>query len=95
MEDGETFDTIIERGKRALEYLSSRPEQSLLVVTHGFFLRVLVGLTMLQDDFVPEDLRRMYKTLVTRNTGITVLIRRSDTPDVWNVLTWNDHAHLG
>ncbi len=97
--DGENFDDMRARAERALSYLESREESDIFVVTHGMFSRVLVGLVMLQDAFVVEDLKRMNHTLITRNTGITVIRHGVDddrkTGDFWHMLTWNDHAHLG
>jgi hypothetical protein len=63
------------------------------------FSRVLVGLVMLQEAFKPEDLKKLDHTLITRNTGITVIRygnedSRKDS-ECWHLLTWNDHAHLG
>lgn len=95
-EDGENFSAICARGQEALAYLAARPESDILVVTHGFFLRIILGLVLLQERFEAEDMRKLFTTVKTRNTGITVL--RYDAEDLrgaWQMLTWNDHAHLG
>jgi broad specificity phosphatase PhoE len=104
-EDGENFDAIAKRGREALSYLDSRTESHILVVTHGFFLRVLTGLVLLQERFGPEDMRKLFTTIKTRNTGITVIVSGTEVevlangeqsvPGAWQMLTWNDHAHLG
>lgn len=96
IEDGENFPAIQARARAALRYLEERPESNLLVVTHGFFLRVLVGTVMLRDTFDADDMQALYESIITRNTGITVLQHRGDyAKDGWGMLTWNDHAHLG
>src|SRR3989338_5518024 len=41
-EDCENFDDLIERADRALDFLKNRPEEELVVVTHGFFLRTII-----------------------------------------------------
>ena len=76
-----------------------REEQNILVISHGMFSRVIVALVMLQDAFLPEDLKMLDRTLISRNTGITVIQYGTDDSrkeaDGWHMLTWNDHAHLG
>lgn len=98
-EDGENFEIIRDRAVDALKFLRERPEENIFVVTHGFFCRVVVGLVLLQDAFMPGDLNKLEHTLITRNTGITVIRLGADDPskaaDEWHMLTWNDHAHLG
>ena len=98
-EDGENFEIIRDRAVAALKFLRERPEENIFVVTHGFFCRVVVGLVLLQDAFLPDDLNKLEHTLITRNTGITVIRLGADDPrnsaDEWHMLTWNDHAHLG
>lgn len=90
-EDAENFELIVGRGRSALSYLAAREEDALLVVTHGYFLRVLLGLVSLGDALSPRDLERLYRTVVTRNTGVSVFI----LDGTWRLLTWNDHSHLG
>jgi len=98
-EGGENFAMIRDRAVDALKFLRERPEGNIFVVTHGFFCRVIVGLVLLQDAFLPEDLNKLEHTLITRNTGITVIRLGADDPskpaDEWHMLTWNDHTHLG
>jgi broad specificity phosphatase PhoE len=98
-EDGENFEMIRDRAVDALKFLRDRPDESIFVVTHGFFCRVIAGLVLLQDAFLPVDLKKLEYTLSTRNTGITVIrLGRNDpskSADEWYMLTWNDHAHLG
>ena len=98
-EDGENFEIIRDRAVDALKFLRERPEEYIFVVTHGFFCRVVIGLVFLQDAFLPDDLTKLEHTLITRNTGITVIRLGADDPsksaEEWHMLTWNDHAHLG
>jgi probable phosphoglycerate mutase len=95
MLDGENFDDIELRARQALACLEARPESEILVVTHGFFMRVLVGVVVLQDSFSGAQLRVMNHSMKTRNTGITVLRYDPTRPTQWHMLVWNDHAHLG
>ncbi|OHB20351.1 MAG: hypothetical protein A2854_01185 [Parcubacteria group bacterium RIFCSPHIGHO2_01_FULL_56_18] len=96
MRDGENFDDINERGKRALALLAKRPEENVLVVTHGVFLRVLVGRIVFGDAFSPMMLKGLYRGFRTANTGLTLVHYDPDDPHcAWWMSLWNDHAHLG
>jgi broad specificity phosphatase PhoE len=95
--DGENFDDLQERGIQALSLLADHPEDNILVVTHGFFLRVLLGLAVFGGSFSAAHLKALRWGLRTTNTGLTVL-RYDDNDDRqtgWHLLAWNDHSHLG
>lgn len=97
IEDGENFDDLLARADKALTFLEDRPEQSLLVVTHGYFLRTIVLRVLLGDLITGEVCKRFHRTAATANTGITVLQRYVDFEGVasWHLWIYNDHAHLG
>lgn len=94
--DGENFQDITERADKALAFLEERTEKSLVVVTHGFFLRVLAMRVLLGDFLSPEIMKSFCKATSTENTGLTVLKYKKDptNPD-WRLWIYNDHAHLG
>jgi broad specificity phosphatase PhoE len=77
LKDGESFDDHINRIDKALKYLQNRPEQSLVIVTHGYFLRTIVARVLLGDLLSVEILRNIHKTVGTKNTGLTVLQYRN------------------
>jgi probable phosphoglycerate mutase len=94
--DGENFQEITARARQALLFLEQKTEQHIVVVTHGFFLRVMLGEILFGDSFTPEDLQRVIAGFRTENTGITVLSDDSWLPEIkWRIRTFNDHAHLG
>jgi broad specificity phosphatase PhoE len=95
--DEENFDDMKVRAKKAMQLLESRPENEILVVTHGLFLRMLVGTLVFGDEFTGREGLRLFKAFKTKNTGLTVF--ELDLEDErfggqWRMLTWNDHAHL-
>lgn len=102
VEDGENFSELKERGKKALAFLEARPETHILVVSHGFFLRMVMALVMFGDALTPREFRQIAGGVRTDNTGLTVLTKEL-TPhfDVdpelerWRIRVFNDHAHLG
>lgn len=101
--DEETFPDMVDRAKKALEYISNLPYESVLVVTHGMFLRVLVAYMIFGDNLTAHEFTQLMYTLKTKNTGITYAEYFKDsTTDTnrpgnkkWRIHTWNDHAHLG
>jgi probable phosphoglycerate mutase len=95
-EDGEGFDDLVARADQALAFLRSRKEQSLVVVTHGYFLRTIIARVLLGDLLSGQALRNILKATAMENTGLTVLHYRSDFEEkpAWRLWIYNDHAHL-
>lgn len=93
--DGENFPDLKQRGMQALFFLQARPEKRIMVVTHGLFLRVLVGCAVYGERLTAEILAPMEHGFRTRNTGITMLEYDPERRvGAWSVLTWNDYEHL-
>lgn len=95
-EDGENFDDLISRADKALVFLQNRPEKSLVVVTHGYFLRTIVSRVLLGDLLSGEAFRNIQRTAAMENTGLTVLQYRESFEEkpAWRLWIYNDHAHL-
>ncbi len=94
-DNGESFDEIIDRADQALKYLEELPETSILVVSHGYFIRTLVARILLGEGLTGDALKRIVKLTSTQNTGITV-IKFSEAFEegfCWRLVTYNDHAH--
>ena len=91
--DEENFFDVRNRAVRALEHLKRLECESMLVVTHGTFLRMLIGVMMLGEQLLPDMHLSISHFLTTNNTGIT-LCEVSEN-GLWKLVTWNDHAHLG
>ena len=96
VEDGENFDDLMVRADAALQYLRDRGEESLLVVTHGYFLRTMIARVLLGDLLTGDSFKRFQKRASMENTGLTVLRHRQkpDEDALWRLWTYNDHAHL-
>ncbi|MEK7180566.1 MAG: histidine phosphatase family protein [Patescibacteria group bacterium] len=93
--DEENFEDLKERARNALKYLEEREEGYILVVTHGLFMKVLVALVLFEENLTPQEFLQLKSKLHIENTGITVLdFDQENTQLVWNLLIWNDHAHL-
>ena len=96
-EDGENFDDLLTRSDKALTFLSDRSESSLVVVTHGYFLRTIVARVMLGSTLSGEAFRQFQKAAATENTGLTVLRYHGgfEEEPSWRLWIYNDHSHLG
>lgn len=93
--DEENFDDLKTRTSEALRFLENRTEESLLVVTHGVFVRNLVARAIFGEDLTGKECSAILDTFTASNTGITVLQFDATKRVPWTLLTWNDHAHLG
>lgn len=96
VEDGENFDDLVARADNALAFLNKKSERSLIVVTHGYFLRTIVARVLLGDLLTGEIHRNVQRTAAMENTGLTVLQYRDgfEEEPAWRLWIYNDHAHL-
>ncbi len=88
----ESFDDVLNRARKLTKLLLSKSEQHIVVVTHGAFMRFFLGYVSFGEAFKPEEFFRMMKAYAVKNTGITYF---KNTEGKWQIVTWNDHAHLG
>lgn len=94
--DEDSFTEIKARAQGALGFLLARPEENILVVSHGWFMRVLIAAQLFGETLTVEEYSRIYRYLYTRNTGLTLVeYDEKNINDGWRLITWNDHAHLG
>jgi len=90
-EDGENFSDILKRVSAGVDMLETRPEEHIVVVSHGRLLRFLTSYLLHKRDFNAEIEQRTSTSFYATNTGITVF---TYTDGKWQLLTWNDHAHF-
>ncbi len=94
--DGENFDDLLARADKALAFLQDRPEPSIVVVTHGYFLRTIVARVLLGKLLSGAAFRSIQKAVSMENTGLTVLRYHAafEEDPAWRLWIYNDHAHL-
>lgn len=96
--DEETFEDFKARGLEALDFLSKRSEEHVLVVTHGTFIKLILGLSLVGEDLTAGQFRRLRGTLLTQNGGITTLEYRPAEAewenDGWRFWSYSDYGHL-
>ncbi|MEK7604298.1 MAG: histidine phosphatase family protein [Patescibacteria group bacterium] len=93
--DEENFEDLRTRAQEALEFLAQRPEENIAVITHGFFMRIIMAVVVLGDELTGAECDAFTRAFHMENTGLTVLKYGSEKEPGWWVWTWNDHAHLG
>jgi broad specificity phosphatase PhoE len=71
--DGENFDDLLIRANDALIFLENRPEQSMVVVTHGYFLRTIIARVLLGDSLTGPNFENLQRVASIENTGLTIL----------------------
>lgn len=91
----ENFEEVIERADKALSFLAQRPETHIGVVTHGLFLKTLLARALFGKDVTPKEQTAFAVGLLTQNTGLTIMNYTPEGETLWQLWTWNDHAHLG
>lgn len=92
--DEETFLEMFDRAGRAFAFLEEHPAARIGVVTHGGFLKVLIGSMVFGHDFNKTIFHHMIGTMPTTNTGVTYVRYIGESPG-WQLVTWNDQSHLG
>lgn len=90
--DEENMTDLIKRSQGLLKSLKKRKEENLLCVTHGTFIKVIVGAVLFEEDFSPKECLDIIQKTWPSNTGITHLILHRGK---FYLKTFNDIAHLG
>lgn len=90
-EDAENFLDLEQRLRSATELLESDEAKTILVVSHGKFLRMLLPFILLGKKLTPEIHLQVEGAAQINNTGLTLF---EVTDDRWSLITWNDHAHF-
>jgi len=103
VEDAENFQDLKERAKNILAYLEDRPEGRILIVMHGFMMRMLFAYIIFGETLTASEFYKFIRAVRSvENTGLSVVLydpegeRETVYPrGKWSIRIWNDHAHLG
>lgn len=90
--DEENFFDLRNRVETAVNDLSSRSVENILVVTHGAVLLMILGWVCFGEQLSSSLYMSMFHTYQLHNTGICEFELNSDGK--WHLVTWNDHVHL-
>lgn len=95
--DGENFLDLVMRADSALQYLTDRPEQRIVVVTHGFFLTAIIARAICGTGLTPQLLKGFQLNTMLGNASISTLRYVNDRHDanyVWRLWAFNDLTHF-
>lgn len=93
-EDAENYQDVQARVKSGLAFLVERPEDKIIVTTHGNFLKSIL-IHVLHSGLATGEIDLAMKSAIeySRNTGLNVFTY--DNEKGWRLEIWNDHAHFG
>jgi len=91
--DEESFNELMDRIQTLINDIEARPEENIIVVSHSFYIRAFLAHILLKEELSAHRLLDFMNTTTLRNTGIT-LFEKTDEKG-WQLIVWNDHAHLG
>lgn len=94
LHDEETFSELQVRAEKAMTALLAHRASRICVVTHGGFLRALIGHLAFGSNFTKKLFVDFMDHFYTTNVGITY-VRFDDEKSRWKLVTWNDLSHLG
>lgn len=92
--DEENFTDLRQRAKECFELLENMTEDNIVVVTHKNFLHCLVWYRLFGINVTPKEAKIITDNFIMSNTGI-VWMQYDEMKNNWNLVTWNDHSHLG
>lgn len=96
IQDAENYDDIIQRVDDALKLLQNRDEDTIVVVTHGYFLRMMMARVLLRASITGEGLRNINKAMTIHNASITTLRFKEAFEEgaAWRLESYNNFDHL-
>jgi broad specificity phosphatase PhoE len=88
--DEENFEDLKKRGFEALDYIKSLSGNNIVIVSHGNFIALLIGLMLFGTDY-PVGLSLRLKNFMRLNSAGVSICTFED--DKWKLETWNDTSH--
>ncbi len=91
--DEENFADRRTRAIKVIKLLENVKEESVLVVSHGTFIRYITGVLMFGEEMEANQYLKWESFTRAENTGINLCEFNREKRE-WHLLTWNDYAHL-
>lgn len=96
----ENFDDHTARAQAALNFLLNKPEEHIVVASHGLFLRLLLAHAVFGPTPSAAECQKIMRGFETQNTSLSIIDHKEKWFDgiklenPWQVVAWNDQAHL-
>lgn len=90
--DEENFVDLKERAKKLLAYILKRPEERIIMVTHGIFLKMIVSYMLRGDKLTASEYNNLSYLNPINNASMAIcsytthLFKKNE----WKLLVWND-----
>ncbi|OGI95675.1 hypothetical protein A2917_00600 [Candidatus Nomurabacteria bacterium RIFCSPLOWO2_01_FULL_42_17] len=90
--DEENFVDLKERAKELLTYIKRRPEERMIMVTHGIFLKMIVSYMLYGESLTASQYNNLSYLNPINNAGMAIcaynthLFKKSE----WKLIIWND-----
>lgn len=92
--DEESIGEVRDRTVAFLQEMKRIPQRNILVIMHSFPMKMMLSAVLFGSEHIPFVQGSSPFPVHISNTGITVF-QLPDDKEHWELLTWNDHAHLG
>lgn len=89
--DEENFSDLIHRAEEALKFVLNQEKENIIVVTHGYFLTVLMFYILFSENMQAEWFTSFRKHIEFSLTGLSIVEYQIQK---WKILSLNDYAHL-
>lgn len=89
--DEENFEDLKNRGMKALEFLKMQNKENILVVSHGNFIALMIGLMIFGSDYPIKLSLKMKNFFRLSCTGVTTCVWNGEK---WSLETWNDLSNI-
>ncbi len=90
--DEENFFDVKKRAEEVIKMLEKRPEENIVVVSHGVFIKTVLFTLILGESLKIENFHDSLHVLSIDNTALSMCTYSKDKG--WRVKTINDFAHL-
>lgn len=96
--DEESYYECHGRAMSVIDELKHRKEETIVVVSHGAFMRYILSAMMSHGEPDPTLTIRLFFFMKKENTGISTVLYFKD-PELtmgnrWHMTVWNDYSHL-
>lgn len=90
--DEENFTDLKERAKKLLEFIARRPEEKLILVTHGIFLKMVASYMIYGDELTASKYNSLSYVNPVNNASMAICSYTTHwfKKDEWKILIWND-----
>lgn len=90
--DEENFNDLLERTKKLLHFIKRRPEERIIMVTHGIFLKMVASYMLLGDKLTASEYNKLSYFNPINNAGMTICqyIPHWFRKNEWKIILWND-----